>query len=246
MRFLLYNIRYGTGVARGFHFPVPYQGYLRRTTRQLDYITEFIKSLRPDIVGLIEADAGSFRMRRGNQVELIAEALGHYHAYQSKYGVASRAARLPLLRKQVNALLTREAIQAERFHYFRSGVKRLIIELELHGLTLFLVHLSIRYKTRHEQLRALSRIVRQRSSPCIVAGDFNIFRGPAELEPLLTLAGLKLPEASDLMTYPSWRPRRQLDFILHSPEVWVQSYFAPAVMFSDHLPVVCDFEVKRP
>ncbi|MCX7007634.1 MAG: endonuclease/exonuclease/phosphatase family protein [Kiritimatiellaeota bacterium] len=246
MRFLLYNIRYGAGVARGFHFPLPYQGYLRRTTRQLGHITEFIKSLRPDIVGLVEADAGSFRMRRGNQVELIAKALGHYHAYESKYGVMSRAARLPLMRKQVNALLTREVIEAERFHYFRSGVKRLIIELELRGLTVYLVHLSIRYKTRHEQLRALGRLVRDRRSPCIVAGDFNIFRGPAELEPLLTLAGLKLPETSGMATYPSWRPRRQLDFILHSPDIKVQSYFAPAVMFSDHLPVVCDFEVKRP
>jgi len=245
VRFLLYNIRYGTGVARGFHFPVPYHGYLRRTTAQLGHITDFIKSMRPDIVGLVEADAGSFRMRRGNQVELIAKALGHYHAYESKYGVMSRAARLPLMRKQVNALLTREVIQTERFHYFRSGVKRLIIELELHGLTLYLVHLSIRYKTRHEQLRALGRLVRQRKTPCIVAGDFNIFRGPAELEPLLTLAGLELPEASGMATYPSWRPRRQLDFILHSRDVRVQSYFAPAVMFSDHLPVVCDFEVKR-
>jgi endonuclease/exonuclease/phosphatase family metal-dependent hydrolase len=245
MRFLLYNIRYGTGVARGFNFPVPFHGYLRRTTRQLGHIAGFIKSMHPDIVGLVEADAGSFRMRRGNQVEIIAKALGHYHAYASKYGVASRARHLPLLRKQVNALLTREAIQAEHFHYFRSGVKRLIIELELRGLTIYLVHLSIRYKTRHEQLRALGHLVRQRQTPCLVAGDFNIFRGPAELEPLLTIAGLQLPEASGMATYPSWRPHRQLDFILHSPDVQVQSYFAPAVMFSDHLPVVCDFEVKR-
>ena len=230
MRFLLYNIRYGTGVARGFNFPVPFRGYLRRTTAQLGHIAGFIKSMRPDIVGLVEADAGSFRMRRGNQVEIIAKALDHYHTYASKYGVASRVRHLPLMRKQVNALLTREEIQTERFHYFRSGVKRLIIELELRGLTIYLVHLSIRYKTRHEQLRALGKLV----------------RGTAELEPLLTLAGLQLPETSGMATYPSWRPRRQLDFILHSPDVQVQSYFAPAVMFSDHLPVVCDFELKRP
>jgi endonuclease/exonuclease/phosphatase family metal-dependent hydrolase len=245
VRFLLYNIRYGAGIARNFHFPVPYHGYLRRTTHRLQHIAEFIKSLQPDIVGLVEADAGSFRMRRGNQVEIIAQTLGHFHAYQSKYGVYSRTARLPLMNKQVNALLTRETIHAQRFHYFQSGVKRLIVELELRNLTVFLVHLSLRYRTRHEQLRALARLARQRSKPCIVAGDFNLFRGPAELEPLLTIAGLQCPESGGMPTYPSWKPHRQLDFILHSPEVRVKSYFAPAVMFSDHLPVVCDFEVRR-
>lgn len=245
MRFLLYNIRYGAGVGRGFHFPIPYQGYLRRTTHHLKHITEFIRSLRPDMVGLVEADAGSFRMRRGNQVEIIAQALGHFHAYQSKYGVYSRAGRLPVMNKQVNALLTSGAIQSQRFHYFQSGVKRLIIELELHNLTIYLVHLSVRYRTRHEQLRALGRLVRQRSKPCLVAGDFNAFRGPAELEPLLTIAGLCCPPHDAMPTYPSWKPRRELDFILHSPEVRVKSYFAPAVTFSDHLPVVCDFEVRR-
>jgi endonuclease/exonuclease/phosphatase family metal-dependent hydrolase len=121
----------------------------------------------------------------------------------------------------------------------------LIVELELRNLTVFLVHLSLRYRTRHEQLRALARLARQRSKPCIVAGDFNLFRGPAELEPLLTIAGLQCPESGGMPTYPSWKPHRQLDFILHSPEVRVKSYFAPAVMFSDHLPVVCDFEVRR-
>ena len=245
VRFLLYNIRYGAGVGRSFHFPVPYHGYLRRTTHHLKLITEFIKSLRPDIVGLVEADAGSFRMRRGNQVEIIAQALGHFHAYQSKYGVYSRVARLPVMNKQVNALLANSVVRAQRFHYFHSGVKRLIIELELQNLTIYLVHLSLRYRTRHEQLRALGRLVRQRSTPCLVAGDFNAFRGSGELEPLLTIGGLCCPPHGEMPTYPSWKPRRELDFILHSPEVRVKSYFAPAVTFSDHLPVVCDFEVRR-
>ena len=244
VRFLLYNIRYGTGTGYGFHFPIPYRGYLRLTRKNLQRLTQFIKTQQPDIVGLIEADAGSFRTRRENQVETIAHALGHYHAYQSKYAHYSRARRLPVLNKQVNALLTKDAITAQRFHYFRSGVKRLVIEMELENLVIFLVHLSLRHKTRHEQLRALARLVNAVRKPCLVAGDFNAFRGPQELELLLARTGLRHAANSALATYPSWAPRRQLDFILHSPEIRITKFSAPNITLSDHLPLVCDFDVR--
>ncbi|MCX6998459.1 MAG: endonuclease/exonuclease/phosphatase family protein [Kiritimatiellaeota bacterium] len=243
MRLLLYNIRYGAGVGRGFHFPIPYQGYLKRTQKNLQRITQFIKSQQPDIVGLVEADAGSYRTQRQNQVETIAQALGHYHVYQSKYSRYSRMRRLPMLNKQVNALLTKDVIEAQRFHYFRSGVKRLVIEVELKDLLIFLVHLSIRHKTRHEQLRALMRLLDATRKPVLVAGDFNVFRGPQELEPLLAHAGLCRAHNSLLATYPSWAPRRQLDFILHSPDIRVTKFAVPDMTLSDHLPLVCDFDI---
>ena len=244
MRFLLYNIRYCAGTARGFHFPIPYRGYLRRTTKNLQQITQFIKTQQPDIVGLIEVDAGSYRSRRQNQVEAIAHSLGHFHAYQSKYGRYSRTRFLPLVNKQVNALLAKEAIHARKFHYFRSGVKRLVIELELDTLNVFLVHLSLRYRTRCAQLKMLGQLVRAAKKPALVAGDFNAFRGPEELDPLLVHAGLRRAGAGALATYPSWAPRRQLDFILHSPEIRVTSFYLPEITLSDHLPLICDFEIR--
>ncbi|MBA4388766.1 MAG: endonuclease, partial [Verrucomicrobia bacterium] len=83
MRFLLYNIRYGTG---GKKFLLPWSGYLRRTAPNVRNITQFIKSLNPDMIGLIEIDIGSYRSGKKNQAETIAHALGHYNAYRSKYG----------------------------------------------------------------------------------------------------------------------------------------------------------------
>ena len=82
MRLLLYNIRYGTG---GKVRRLPISGYLGRTHRNLEELIGFIRPLDPDIVGLIEVDAGSYRSRQRNQAGLIAEALGHYHCYRSKY-----------------------------------------------------------------------------------------------------------------------------------------------------------------
>jgi len=243
MRFLLYNLRYCAGAGRRFHFPVPGRGYLKRTSVTLGQVTEFIRSQEPDIVGLVEVDSGSYRSRRLNQAEEIARALGHFHAYQSKYPSHSRLHMLPLAGKQGNAFLTRERIHAQQFHYFERGIKRLVIELELKNLVIFLVHLSIRRRTRQAQLQALVPLVLAVKKPCVVAGDFNTFGGREEIQPFLHATGLHNAAGRAVFSHPSWSPRRQLDYILHSPGIKVTRFEVPAVMLSDHLPLVCDFKV---
>ena len=48
-------------------------------------------------------------------------------------------------------------------------------------------------------------------------------------------------------TFPSRSPRWQLDFILHSPGIRVRHFeVLRNVRLSDHLPLVCDFEVCPP
>ena len=243
MRFLLYNLRYCAGTARNFHFPVPGRGYLKRTAKTLKQVTQFIRSQEPDIVGLVEVDSGSYRSRRLNQAEEIARALGHFHVYQSKYPSDSRLHLLPLAGNQGNAFLTREKIHAQQFHYFERGVKRLVIELELKNLVIFLVHLSIRRRTRQAQLQALVPLVLATDKPCIVAGDFNTFQGSEEIRPFLDATGLRNAAGRDVFSHPSWAPRRQLDYVLHSPEITITRFEVPAVMFSDHLPLICDLKV---
>lgn len=245
MRFLLYNIRYATGTGELFRLPLRYSGYLKPTTEHLGKITEFILSVDPDIVGLVEADGGSFRAKRKSQPVAIAEALGHYHVYRTKYAKGSWAQQFPVLKNQGNAFLTSREIKNQRCHYFRSGIKRLVIELELEGLTILLVHLSIKFRHRHYQLWELHSLIAKIKTPIILAGDFNVFRGTREMELFLAATGLQNANAKGLPTYPSWAPRRELDFILHSPEVRVRRLQVPAVELSDHLPVVCDFDITH-
>jgi endonuclease/exonuclease/phosphatase family metal-dependent hydrolase len=243
MRFMLYNLRYCTGTGSRFHIPFPWIGYLKPTMRNLERITAFIHECRPDVVGLVEVDVGSFRSRRENQAAYMAEALGHYHLYESKYSVDSVFQILPVLNKQVNAFLTRNEIQDTRFHYFEHGIKRLVIELELRDVTIFLVHLSLKFRHRHSQLNDLYDLVRKVAKPCIVAGDFNAFWGDDEMALFLAATGLRNANADGRPSYPSRTPRRQLDFILHSADIRVTGFDMPPVTFSDHLPLVCDFEI---
>ena len=245
MRLLLYNIRYATGHGPGFHFPIPGAGYLRHTSHNLRRITQFVGQVSPDIVGLIEVDIGSVRTSAINQAEAIATAIGHSSTYQNKYGVDSINQLLPILRKQANAFLTCSPNAIQRFHYFELGVKRLIMELELDELCLFLVHLSLKYRHRHHQMHHLFSLVKSCGKPVIVAGDFNTLWGTYEIELFTAAAGLRNANRHNAPTWPSSRPNRQLDFILYGPGIELNHFEIPAVRFSDHLPLICDFEVNR-
>ena len=243
MRFLLYNIRYAAGIGRQFHLPVPYSGYFKHTNGNLKKIVDFIKSVNPDIIGLIEVDCGSFRSEKNNQAEAVAWELQHDHIYQSKYSASSMARKMPLLNKQGNAILTNQEIVSQKFHYFREGVKRLVIELELAELSIFLVHLSIKFRHRQYQLQDLHIMVQRVAKPVIVAGDFNVLSGDRELQLFLAATGLKNANSNGQPSHPSRAPRRQLDYIFHSPQLRVTDFEIPQVKFSDHTPLVCDFEI---
>jgi endonuclease/exonuclease/phosphatase family metal-dependent hydrolase len=243
VRLLLYNVRYATGAGPAFHIPVPGAGYLRSSRQVLIRITEFIKQMDPDIVGLVEVDTGSIRTGMLNQAEFIAHSLGHYSTYECKYGVSSFNQLVPIVRKQGNAFLAAPRVRGERFHYFDTGIKRLIIELELDDLAIFLVHLSLKFRHRHYQLRYLYDLVAKCSKPVIVAGDFNTYWGEHEIYLFMQASGLRSANVDGLPSYPSRRPRKELDFILHSDTIHINHFMIPNVSLSDHLPLVCDFEI---
>jgi endonuclease/exonuclease/phosphatase family metal-dependent hydrolase len=238
---MLYNIRYGTGGKPGQGL---WQGYLRRTEANLAEIIRFIEPVNPDIIGLVEVDGGSFRSGKQSQSQVIAEAVGHYHSYGCKYNQSFVSEKLPVFRHQGNAFLTKDAISSERFHYFEKGLKRLVIELELDNLVIFLVHLALGFRTRHTQLADLYSLVKKTTKPHIVAGDFNVLSGDQEIRLFCGATGLKSANETGLPTFPSVTPRKQLDFILHSPELKPIGFHMPKVHYSDHLPLVCDFEMQ--
>lgn len=242
MRLLLYNIRYAVGAGAGMHMPLPGAGYLLGNQSVLPEISEFIKGMAPDIVGLIEVDTGSIRSRKVNQAETIAASLGMNTSFEIKYGEASINQMLPIIRKQGNAMLATPGIHGESFHYFDTGIKRLIIELELEGVAIFLVHLSLKYRHRHLQLRRLYDLIEATSKPVIVAGDFNTFWGQNEIYLFMKAAGLRSANAAGLPSYPSRAPRKELDFILYQEGIRVTHFEIPQVRYSDHLPLICDFE----
>ena len=69
---------------------------------------------------------------------------------------------------------------------------------------------------------------------------------PVELTLLRTfspLDGLKSANRDRLPSYPAKRPRMELDFILHTRGIEIDSFSVPEVTYSDHRPLVCDFHL---
>ncbi|MDJ0751405.1 MAG: endonuclease/exonuclease/phosphatase family protein [Woeseiaceae bacterium] len=245
MRLLLYNIRYAVGGGASMHVPIPGAGYVLGNQAVLPEITQFIKSIDPDVVGLIEVDTGSIRSRNVNQAESIAADLGMNTSYETKYGERSINQMLPIVRKQGNAFMAASRVHGERFHYFDTGIKRLIIELEMDEFAIFLVHLSLKYRHRHLQLRRLFDLIEETEKPVVVAGDFNTFWGENEIYLFMKAAGLTSANVNSAPTYPSRAPRKELDFILYQDGISVTNFEIPDVRHSDHLPLVCDFELAQ-
>jgi len=244
LRLVVYNIRYATGTGPAFHLPLPGAGYLRSNRKVLAGITEFLRAEHPDVVGLIEVDTGSIRTGMVNQAESIAAELGHYSTFQCKYGATSLNQLMPIVRKQGNAFLSAPHVQGERFHYFDTGIKRLIIELELEHVCVFLVHLSLKFRQRQYQLRSLHDLIVKSHKPVIVAGDFNTFWGTHEIYLFMRAAGLRSANSAGLPSFPARVPRIELDFILVSEGIEVTDFRVPDVRYSDHRPLVCDFHVR--
>ena len=62
---------------------------------------------------------------------------------------------------------------------------------------------------------------------------------------LYTLDGEADANEQSLPSYPSRAPRKELDFILFSDGIEVSNFEIPDIRLSDHLPLICDFEVTN-
>ena len=240
MRLLLHNIQYGTGRLRQFSWLAT----LNPTRKHLKNIERFVKAVRPDIVGLVEVDSGSYRNRRENQAELLAFELNYHHTNRIKYPESSIGRRIPVLNKQSNAVLSREKILKESFHDFQSGFKSLVIEVELPELVVFIVHLSLGIRARHRQLEELHHLLDKCEKPRLLAGDFNALSGRWELNMFLKATGMRSANLHHLTTFPSWAPYRELDFICHDDFIIPRRFRVPKVHISDHRPLIFDFDIR--
>ena len=87
-------------------------------------------------------------------------------------------------------------------------------------------------------------MIQNRPKPVIVAGDFNVLWGDRELQLFLAATGLKNANSNGQPSHPSRAPRRQLDYIFYSPQIRITDFQIPRIKFSDHSPLICEFEIN--
>ncbi len=254
VRLIVYNIEYCEGIS-GLWWQYLEFWKIFFPPKGLDQrIVDHIKKLNPDILALVEVDTGSFRSKK-DEVVFFEKKLGMKNFVEKiKYplqGWLKLFHYVPILNKQANAIIAKEKLSKVKYHVFHEGTKRVVIEATIHvpkKVTLLLAHLALGKKTRTLQIEELIKIVNGIKNPVILMGDFNTFNGEEEIKKLLKETHLhhrfKMGKKSQTLTEPAFHPSRRLDYVLTSKKIKVQNYEVLNFHFSDHLPLLVDFQAS--
>ncbi len=254
VRLISYNIEYCEGMEGMWWQYLEFWKIFFPPQKLDERIVDALHKLKPDILTLIEVDTGSLRSRGRDEVQFIEEKLGmKSFAEKVKYpitGWLSLFHHVPILGHQGNAIISKYTVSNVQYHVLHEGTKRMVIEVTVHcpeKVTLLAAHLALGSKTRAKQIQELIGIVNSIKNPVILMGDFNTFHGEEEIIELLKKTHLsdkiRLDKESLPFTEPAWHPTRRLDYILTSPQVKVKKYSVLNFHFSDHLPLMIDFDV---
>jgi len=238
LRLLSYNIQTGIASSRYHHYlthswkhVLPFPERLNTLDRMAALASDF------DIVGVQESDAGSLRSGFINQTEYLAERgrfplwydqtnrnLGHFA--QHSLGVLSRFSPSEISEVRLPGMIPGRGALCVRFGV---GDKALL---------LIIVHLALGSRGRARQFESLVELMGDERH-VILMGDLNCRSESAEMQRLLRRTDLSEP-IHGLYTFPSWRPRRNIDHILVSESIQVDSVRVLNHTLSDHLPIAMD------
>ena len=235
LRLLSYNIQIGITTRR-------YRQYLTHSWKHvlhhpqrfnnLDRIAQLMSEY--DLVGVQEADAGSARSGFVNITEYLANAAGFpYWDDQTNrrigqfarhsLGVLSRYKPSGITEHKLPGRLPGRGAMAVRFG---AGEESLVV---------LIVHLALSRRGRLSQLDYLGDLINDYRH-VVMMGDMNC-RSDSEEKELLVNKTLMSEPLHGLHTFPSWRPKRNIDHILVTPTVEVGRAEVLNYPLSDHLPI---------
>ncbi|MEK9177442.1 MAG: endonuclease/exonuclease/phosphatase family protein [Patescibacteria group bacterium] len=203
----------------------------------MDEFKALVERERPDSIFLTEVHQGALDNGYLDQ----AATLGAKHAYEKaivKYDPKTAYERLWFFSGKSNAYFGEAPRSIEHF-FLSEGAKRLVMTVHLDWARVYLVHLAtLSAPMRARQMAEIARMIPKRGRT-IVCGDFNVFGGVGELQPLLD-AGLVLVDSAP--TFPASLPRYPLDLFLVSPALAARARarVIAGVRYSDHLPVILE------
>ncbi|MGB1580606.1 MAG: endonuclease/exonuclease/phosphatase family protein, partial [Nevskiales bacterium] len=160
-------------------------------TTHLEPIAGLLKT--QDIVGIQEADAGSYRTRSVNLLHFLAQNAGfedwHLHGHR-RFGRVARHGMGLLSRYQIesseaHALPGRVPGRAAVIYQFKSDAE---------PLTIVLTHLALSRRDRSRQLSYIGECVED-AKHLVLMGDLNCEAQELHQHPWLRNSGLKSPDA---------------------------------------------------
>lgn len=230
---LTYNIQSGSQtssyreyVTKGWKQILPH----RRQIHNLNAIGDLLEHY--DVVGLQEVDGGSLRSGFVNQTSYLAGRAGF------PFWFTQPNRNMGQLAQHSNGLLSRYP-PSKCLHQRLPGMPgrgMLIAEYDygMEILAVIVVHLSLGGHSQRRQVEYIRKIADQYPH-AIILGDFNRSSDSQLMQELFN-AGYH-DGNSVAPTFPSWKPRRKIDYILVSAGLEVCSSDVVEYHLSDHLPI---------
>lgn len=243
LRLMTYNIQVGIRTHRHWHYYRQAWRHVLPPSTRTRHLAPIARMLRgQDLVAVQEADAGSMRTRGVNLLNYLAERADY--PYWHLHGHRSLA---PLARHGMG-LLSRYAFFECETHALPGripGRGAVIYRLGRadNPLTVVVTHLALGRSDRDRQLSHIRELVHH-DEHVILMGDLNCDQEELHQHPLFRERGFQAP-GDILHSYPSWKPDRQIDHILVSPDIRIVSSGATAFKWSDHLPVTMEVELPK-
>ena len=215
----------------GWKHVLPY----RKRMLNLDRIAAMLT--QADIVALQEVDAGSLRSNHTNLTKYLAQkgAFEYSHTQtnrdigqfaQHSSGVLSRFAPDEVCEYKLPGVLPGR------------GALVLTYKMETRNFYVIIVHLSLTARARQRQLAFIAELL-QEYRYAAVMGDFNCESHSREMRWLFAHSHLIEP-LDKLVTFPSWAPKKNIDHILITSGLTVESAEVIDFPLSDHLPIMMD------
>jgi endonuclease/exonuclease/phosphatase family metal-dependent hydrolase len=211
----------------------------------LGRIAAVIEAVDPDLVALQEVDSMVERTGVVDQTAELASATGMHAAFGSFMPYQGGAYGMAILSR-----LPPEESSNLRLPAGAEPRTALAVTVVLPGTRTPLRFVGIHfYRTEEERLAQVASLEEQLADdpvPTILAGDFNSRPGSAVLERLES-SWVVVDKGVDRLTFPSYAPAREIDFVLLRPrdrfEVLGGEVLEEPVA-SDHRPVLVDLVVK--
>ena len=241
LKIAVVNLQSGIGTTRG------YWQYITSGLKYIlpgnhDYLRKaasVLKSEHVDIALLTEVNEISFRSRNQSHVKTLEHELS---PIESCFFPTIKSGNYL---HEGNAIFSKYPLQKITAHILHSvGIYRILGESSaiINGqlVTIFVTHLSLSEKHRALQITKITEIIKAKTGPLILGGDFNE-HDVSMLKPLLS-AGFSSVHFQK--NFPAWKPNRALEYLFLSEHFTnTHSYIAREELFSDHAPLIVKTEL---
>ena len=229
IRILCYNIFHGEGTDKTFN---------------LQRIAKIIREADPDFVSLQEVDKNTKRSHKIDQTAELARLTGMHGRFGRQIDYEGG--------EYGQAVLSRVPIETSQIHWLpgmpdRESRIAFEVSARLHGqpITFITTHLHhANAKFREMQAARLNELYDKAENTVILTGDMNATPGSEPIR-LLQSAWTIANSDPNLLSYPSDKPTKQIDYICYKSPIKfrvIEQKVLPEPVASDHRPVLVVLE----